>query len=121
MQRLRKVLVVDDHKDSAEALSLWIELEGCEVKVAHRGADAVAVAQEFTPTLALLDLMMPDMTGWELAPLIRQASPECMIVALTGLTTQPDVSRSRAAGFDAHLFKPLTVDALTGLLLAHPR
>ena len=115
-QSQRRVLVVDDHVDSGKALGLWIQLEGCEVRIARCAAEALALAGEFVPTLALVDLKMPDMTGWELAPVLRQASPNCMIVALSGLTTPSDVSRSRAAGFDTHVFKPLTADTLRRLL-----
>ena len=114
----RRVLVVDDNLDSAESLSMMIQLLGHEVSAAHDGHEAVEEAKRFKPDVAFLDLGMPRMNGYDAARLIRQ-QPECadtVLVALTGWGQEEDKRRSQEAGFDVHMVKPIDFDALQKLL-----
>ena len=116
--RPRRVLVVDDNIDAAETLAEMLRLLGHEVSVAHDGAAAIAVASAAPPQLALLDLGMPVMDGYELAKRLR-ALPELgrtALVALTGYGTERERERALGAGFDRHLVKPLDPDLLARLL-----
>ena len=115
--RLR-VLVVDDNHDSAESLSMMIELLGHHVASAHDGLEAIELTKTFTPDVVFLDLGMPRLNGYDAARLIRQ-QPECAdlkLVALTGWGQEEDRRRSHQAGFDEHLVKPIDFEALEKLL-----
>jgi signal transduction histidine kinase len=114
----RRILVVDDNIDSAESLAMMLELSGHEVATAHDGAEAIELAREFQPHVALLDIGMPKLDGYEAARSIREQSwgREMMLVALTGWGQEEDKHRSREAGFDAHLVKPIDFDALEDLV-----
>ena len=114
----RRILVVDDNVDSAESLAMMLELSGHSVATAHDGLAAVELAKEFQPHVALLDLGMPKLDGYEAARSIRQQSwgQKMKLVALTGWGQQEDKRRSREAGFDAHLVKPIDFDALEELI-----
>lgn len=106
-RRLR-ILVVDDNLDAGDSLATRLELAGHEARLARDGSSGLAVAREFSPEVAFLDIGMPGMNGYELARAIRE-SGKCegaMLVALTGWGARRDVERARAAGFDAHLTKP---------------
>ncbi|HET6285085.1 MAG TPA: ATP-binding protein [Polyangia bacterium] len=109
-----RILVADDNVDGAEALASVLEDMGNEVRMAHDGAAAFELATAFRPDLAFLDIGMPKMTGHELASRIR-AEPwgrAIVLAALTGWGQSEDRRRSREAGFDHHLVKPITVEAL---------
>ena len=112
----RRVLLVDDEVDQAVALGKLIELEGHDTMVVHSAAAALEAARDFAPEVALLDIGMPDMDGFELARRLRaeQAGRPLLLVAVTGYGQ--DAARFDAAGFDAHLLKPLRLDALRELL-----
>ena len=114
----RRILVVDDNLDSAESLTMMLKLSGHDVATAHDGVEAVRLAKEFQPDVAFLDLGMPKLDGYEAARSIRQQSwgREIMLVALTGWGQAEDKRRSREAGFDAHLVKPIDFDALEELV-----
>jgi CheY-like chemotaxis protein len=118
----RRVLVVDDNEDAAKAISTTLRIFGHEVRTAFDGTTAVELAVEFQPDLVLLDLGMPKMDGYEAAKRIRAdvANSEVFLVAVTGWGAEADRRRTRAAGFDQHLVKPLTLDALTRLIAALP-
>ncbi|WP_165252223.1 PAS domain S-box protein [Paludisphaera soli] len=115
----RRVLVVDDNVDAARSLSWLLEkLYGQEVRIAHDGPGALAVAEEFRPEFVLLDIGMPGMDGYEVAGRLR-GRPELRrtrIVALTGWGQEADLARTRAAGFDHHLVKPADPEVIVGLL-----
>lgn len=115
---MRRVLVVDDNPDSAESLSMLLELMGHTVCTANDGAEALSVADEFRPDLVLMDLGMPHMDGLEAARRLRSQpwSTQLVLVALTGWGQDEDRERSEAAGFDHHLVKPLDTAALAALL-----
>lgn len=116
----RRVLVVDDHVDSTETLSLLLDALGHEPLVANTGASALHCAAERRPDLILLDLGLPDLDGCEVARLLRLQpdGPSLRIVALTGWGQPEDRARTAAAGFDGHLVKPLSREALESLLAA---
>jgi len=102
-----RVLVADDIPDAAEMMHLLIECMGHDVRVAADGVQAVALAMEFRPQIALLDIGMPRMDGYEAARQIRAAlGHEVFLVALTGWGQEEDQRRAHAAGFDRHLTKP---------------
>ena len=105
----RRVLVVDDNEDSAESLALLLRLEGHLVKTAHDGETALAVAERFQPDAILLDLGMPRLNGYEVCERIRVQpwGQGILMVAQTGWGQAQDRARTLAAGFDAHLTKPI--------------
>ncbi len=114
----RRVLVVDDNRDAAELLALYLETVGYEVATVHDGPSALAVVEGFVPELALLDVGLPVMNGYELAAKLKER-PELAhtkLVAVTGYGQESDRRLSREAGFDAHLVKPLDLDALSALV-----
>jgi len=114
----RRLLVVDDNRDVAETLSLWLEDAGHEVRVAHTGAEAVRLAESFRPEVLFVDIGLPDGSGYELARRLR-VLPELrgsMLIAVTGYGQENDRRRSKEAGFDLHWLKPLTADMLSALL-----
>jgi CheY-like chemotaxis protein len=116
--RTLKILIVDDNLDVGDSLATRLELAGHEARLARDGISGLAVAREFDPDVAFLDIGMPGMNGYELARAIR-ASGKCedaVLVALTGWGTKRDMSRSRAAGFDEHFTKPAQVDEVDALL-----
>ncbi|WP_169796560.1 CheR family methyltransferase [Chondromyces crocatus] len=104
-----RVLVVDDNEDSAESLSMLLELTGNDVKMAHDGLSALEMALQHRPDLILLDIGMPGMTGYEVAQKLRQmpALEGVLLVAMTGWGQDEDRRRSKEAGFDHHLVKPV--------------
>ncbi|MEY4713013.1 MAG: hypothetical protein RIS88_2463 [Pseudomonadota bacterium] len=114
----RKVLVVDDQEASAETLTLLLEMEGFEVRVAHEGREALAAAQAFQPDAVLLDIGLPGMSGFEVASCLREdpACREALLVALTGYGEPESRARSAQAGFDVHMVKPADVERLLALL-----
>ncbi len=115
---LRRVLVVDDNQDAAESLGMLLKLLGADAHVVYSGTDALEALATYEPAVVLLDIGMPGMNGHEVARRIRQR-PELQdltLIALTGWGQEEDRRRSRAAGFDYHLVKPVDVNALQALL-----
>jgi CheY-like chemotaxis protein len=115
--RLR-ILIADDVADSAHTLALGIETFGHEVRTAADGVEALEVALDFQPDLAILDIGMPRLDGYEVARRIR-ASPlgrEVVLVALTGWGQREDVEEATRAGFDRHMTKPADFAALRDLI-----
>lgn len=113
--RARKaVLVVDDNVDSAELLSEIVAALGYETRVAYDGPSALRVVEGFTPDVALLDIGLPFMDGYELADRLVQmpALKGVHLVALTGYGQDVDRSRSLQAGFELHMVKPIDTAAL---------
>ena len=114
----RRILVADDNSDALESLATLLELSGHEVFSAANGALALEAAERNLPEVALLDIGMPKLDGYEVARRIR-AQPwgrRITLVALTGWGQESDRRRSGEAGFDSHLVKPLDLDKLTALL-----
>ncbi len=106
----RRILVVDDNCDAAEALATLLEVRGHDIRVAHDGEEALTIADEFNPQIVVLDLGMPKMDGYETAGQMRTRpwGKRATLVALTGWGQQQDRLRTAEAGFDAHLVKPVT-------------
>ncbi len=102
------MLIVDDNRDAALLLHDLLQSQGYEVRVAFDGADAVGVARRFRPDIAVLDIGLPVMDGYELAGRLREAlGTGVRLVALTGYGQQSDQRRAAEAGFDRHLVKPV--------------
>jgi CheY-like chemotaxis protein len=119
----RRVLVADDNEDSAETLALLLQALGNEVRAVHDGQRAVEEAEAFRPDVALLDIGMPVIDGYEAARLIR-AKPwgrGVVLIALTGWGLDEDVQRAREAGFDRHLLKPVDIGPLQEAMASAPR
>jgi len=119
-QRPLRILLADDNADAVDLLREILELEGHEVRTAANGLAALEVAAGFMPDVAFLDIGMPGLNGYEVARRLR-ADPvlaQTRLVAVTGWGTQEDRARSEAAGFDAHLTKPVEIDALKALIAA---
>ena len=114
----RRLLVVDDNRDSAETLAELAEIWGFEVNTAFDGLAALQRADEWEPTLVFLDIGMPGLNGYEVARRLRQdvRFEKITIVALTGYGQEQDLERSRAAGIDHHLVKPVDMALLERLL-----
>jgi CheY-like chemotaxis protein len=115
--RLR-VLVVDDNDDVAESMCALLASMGCSTAMASRGVQALALAAEFAPHLALIDLEMPDMSGCDVARLLRAGSPPCgaWLVCLTGRGLPEDHRLCIDAGFDDFFTKPIRPDSLADLV-----
>lgn len=114
----KRVLVVDDNADAAQSLAMLLGLQGHETRVALSGREALAAVEAFRPDVALLDLGLPVLDGYQLAARLR-AQPQLRglrLVALTGYGRSEDRQRTRAAGFDDHLVKPVDLAALTRTL-----
>lgn len=119
----QRVLVVDDSADTAELLRTLIERAGYVPRIASSARDALAAAPEFRPHVALIDIGLPDMDGYKLAKLLR-AQPTlsaCRFIAVTGHTSPSAVARSIAAGFEAHVSKPVTADVLLAVMAQRGR
>jgi signal transduction histidine kinase/CheY-like chemotaxis protein len=114
----RRVLVVDDNDDVAKTLAMMLRLQGHEVRVAGSGPAALETARADRPDLVLLDLGMPGMDGYEVARRLRQEPglENIVLAAITGWAQDDDRQRSRVAGFDEHLVKPVEPDQLQKLL-----
>jgi CheY-like chemotaxis protein len=113
---------VDDNTDAATTLGRLLRLGGHEVCTAHDGEEAVAAADAFRPEVVLLDIGLPRLDGFEAARRIR-AQPwgrQIRLIALTGWGQDEDRRRSKEAGFDDHLVKPVDLDELRGLLAGPP-
>jgi CheY-like chemotaxis protein len=119
-----RVLVVDDNEDAALLLSMLLEQRGYPVRTASSGREAIASLEHFVPEVAILDLGMPDMSGFEVARALRERlGRNVRLLALTGYGQDRDREATRAAGFDAHLVKPVALDVLLEVLespLARP-
>ena len=122
VSKTRRVLIVDDHVDSAELLAEVLSAQGHETRVAHEADEAERIALEFSPQVAILDLRMPLTTGYELALRLRahERLAECRLLALTGLTERADRALSEASGFEAHLTKPFDLRAVLAAVAAPP-
>jgi signal transduction histidine kinase len=112
----RYVLVADDGKATADILGMFFRMEGMECQVVYDGAQAIAAAEASPPHLICLDLGMPVLDGYQTATRLREICPGAYIVALSGWGSDDDRRRTKEAGFDEHLVKPVNPDDLRSLL-----
>jgi two-component system CheB/CheR fusion protein len=114
----RRLLVVDDNKDSADSLAMLLRLLGNDVDTAHNGVQALQAVADYRPDAVLLDIGLPGMSGYDVAREVR-VRPELgqpVLIALTGFGSEEDRRQSRESGFNAHLVKPVELTALQALL-----
>ena len=113
-----RILIVDDNPDSTASLSMLLDMVGNETRTADDGLNAVIAAEEFLPDVVLLDIGLPKLNGYEACRRIREQhwGKNMVLVAVTGWGQDEDRRKSREAGFDAHLVKPIDYAALTQLL-----
>jgi len=113
-----KVLVIDDNRDSADSATDVLRLLGNQVETAYDGETGIQLAHKLQPHMILLDLAMPGMDGFEARKRLREQSgaSRAYLVAMTGFGNEEDKRRTRDAGFDAHLTKPVELESLVALL-----
>jgi CheY-like chemotaxis protein len=114
----RRILIVDDNRDAATSLAMLLALSGNRIETAYDGPSAIDAASRFQPDVVLLDIGLPGLDGYEVARRMRTApwGKQVRLVAVTGWGQAEDRERSRNAGFDAHLLKPVDHEALLKLL-----
>ena len=118
-----RILIVDDNEDAANLLAELLRMKGHDVVVAHDGIAALQARKKFVPDVALLDIGLPGMDGYDLARQLRALYPSdpLRIIAITGYGEERDRMRSKAAGFDEHLVKPVDMKRVSLLLTACAR
>lgn len=114
----RSVLIADDNKDAADSLAMLLRMEGHEVTVAYDGGQALSAIETLRPEVAVLDIGMPELDGYEVARKVRNspASSSVTLVAVTGWGQALDKARATEAGFDHHFTKPIEVEVLARML-----
>jgi signal transduction histidine kinase/ActR/RegA family two-component response regulator len=115
-----RIMVADDNRDAADSLAMLLKTQGYQVTVGYSGAEALQMARATAPHVAILDIGMPDMTGYEVAAQLRAApwGKDICLIAVTGWGQEDDKARAAAAGFDHHLTKPVDPDDVARLLQA---
>jgi len=116
-----RVLVIEDNLDAADVLREVLELDGYTVELAHDGAEGIRIARETHPDTVLCDLGLPGLSGYDVARELAgdEALHATRLVALSGYAAPEDVAKTRAAGFNEHLAKPVSLDRLRGVLERH--
>ena len=117
----KRILIVDDNVDAAAALAALIRKDDHTVAVAHSGAMGLETARTFRPDVALIDLGMPGMNGFEVAERMRAALPDLLLIAVSGYSGEENRRRAKAAKFDEYVIKPLDSRALRELLSRRTR
>jgi PAS domain S-box-containing protein len=114
----RCVLIADDNRDAAESLAILLRMEGHDVTVVHDGRNALSACRSINPDVALLDIGMPELNGYEVAQQVRQSAngSRPTLIAVTGWGQASDKARALAAGFDHHFTKPVEPDVIAALL-----
>jgi two-component system, sensor histidine kinase len=112
------VLVIEDHRDVADSLELFLDFLGHDVAVAYTGTEGVTVAFAWRPDVVLSDIGLPGLDGWGVARELRRdpRTSGARLIAITGYGSQRDHERSREAGFDFHLVKPCDPGLIKELL-----
>lgn len=111
-----RILVVDDNTDAAEMLETLLSFEGHTIRTAFDGKTGIEIAREFQPDICLLDIGLPEMNGYELARRLREFLPRVLLISVSGWGQEEDRRRSREAGFDYHLVKPVDLDDVLKLI-----
>lgn len=114
----KRVLIVDDNEDAADAVAALLESVGHEARTANNGRAALEEAKRWLPDAMILDIGLPDMDGYELARAVTAEAlmPAPRLIALSGYGAPRDLQRAREAGFAHHLLKPADPDALFALI-----
>jgi PAS domain S-box-containing protein len=114
-----RILLIDDNTDVSESLALLLQLEGHEVDTANCGLKGIEKAQAFRPQVVLLDIGLPDISGYEVAKRLRELpeTRQAFLVAISGYGQSEDLEQSKSAGFDRHLLKPVDPSNLSDLLM----
>ena len=115
----RRILISDDNHDAADSMGMLLRAAGHDVEVVYNGLDALQVARRLQPEVMVLDIGMPGMNGYDLARAMRREpwSARTVIIALTGWGQDGDRQRSRGAGIDRHLVKPVERNVLEDAVL----
>jgi len=113
-----RVLVVEDNQDAADSLRLLVSLWGHDVRVAHDGPAAIAIARQFQPHAVLLDIGLPGMDGWQVGAALLElpATSTAFLLAVSGLGSSDDLEHSLEAGLHGYMLKPVDPAELEGLL-----
>ena len=113
-----RIMIVDDNKDAADTCEMLLQLLGHEVRTAHAGRSVRALAETFRPHVLLLDIGLPDISGYEVAKQIRSTTwgQNAVLIAVTGWGQEEDKRMAFAAGFDHHLVKPVDPGTLEAVL-----
>lgn len=118
----RRVLIADDNRDAAESLAMLLRMDGHEVAVVHDGRQALSAFQAHNPDVALIDIGMPELDGYEVARQVRKGTlgRAVTLIALTGWGQESDKARALTAGFNHHFTKPVELERISELLRAQP-
>ena len=113
-----RLLIVDDNRDATNGLATLLASEGLEIRTAHDGLEALKVAESFRPDVIVMDIGLPNLTGYEVARRIRGQpwGKDIVLIALTGWGQAESRNKSREAGFNHHLVKPVETESLARLL-----
>jgi len=113
-----RIVVIEDHKDTAELMVEILSQAGHEVRVAHSGGDGILAAQTLKADVVLCDVGLPDIDGYEVARRLRAdaATARMRLVALTGYDGEDELQKARSAGFDRHVVKPIDPFELESLI-----
>lgn len=116
-----RILIVDDFRDSADALSVLLRFSGNKCETAYSSAECIRIARRWHPEIILMDLEMPGVDGFATLEILRREpwGTGVKIFAVTGLGTSSDRQKTREAGFDAHITKPVDPEEIALLLAAH--
>ena len=115
----KRVLVIDDNDDARKSLAILLAFDGHETYEAANGVRGIELASHVRPEVALIDIGLPDLSGYEVARRVRmELSSGVALVAVTGYGQPEDQRRAFDAGFDAHLVKPITIEQLNAVLAA---
>ena len=112
----RRILIVDDHTDSAESLAMLLSMDGHDVMTVPDGEAAFLACESFQPDVIVIDIGLPDMTGYDVARHLRKIGCTARLIALTGYGQRDDIQRARSAGFDHHCLKPAEPTTLNQLI-----
>ena len=117
----QRILVVDDNVDAASALAVLLRKDRHTVAVAHSGPVALETAASFHPSVALVDLGMPGMNGFDVAEQLRVSQPDLLLIAVSGYSGEDTRRRAKEAGFDQYVIKPFDPQAIDDLLSSRAR
>ncbi|MBX3157322.1 MAG: response regulator [Deltaproteobacteria bacterium] len=119
---MHRILIVDDHPDAADLACMLLSALGHECRAATSGTEGLAAAAEFAPDIAIVDIGLPDISGYEVAHALRATyGPSIYLAAVTGWGQPDDLRRAQNAGFDQHVLKPADATKLRGVLAAAER